>query len=81
MVSTPYVSSRSPLGKTMTAIAIVGIIVNYVLLVLFVVKRNHPVIKAASKSFSFLILLGESNVPLNQQKRCRKLTWTGNQVA
>ncbi|KAJ3050480.1 Gamma-aminobutyric acid type B receptor subunit 2 [Rhizophlyctis rosea] len=58
VVSTPYVSGRSHLGKTMMAIAIVGIIIDVVLLALFVVKRHHPVIRAASKSFSFLILFG-----------------------
>ncbi|KAJ3037246.1 Gamma-aminobutyric acid type B receptor subunit 2 [Rhizophlyctis rosea] len=58
VISTPYVSVRSGIGKSMTGIAGAGMVVNVVLLVLFVGKRDSPVVKAASKSFSGLILLG-----------------------
>ena len=46
----------------MLAITGIGVFFNFVLMGMFWHKRNTPVIRAASKVFSFLILIGEPRV-------------------
>ncbi|KAJ3050106.1 hypothetical protein HK097_008911 [Rhizophlyctis rosea] len=55
---TSFTSSRSTTGKAMMAISAAGIGIELVLLILFIVKRDAPVIKAAARGPSYLIFLG-----------------------
>ncbi|KAJ3055660.1 hypothetical protein HK097_009778 [Rhizophlyctis rosea] len=75
---TPYVSTTSGIGKGMIIITTIGAFFNVVLMVLFWFRRNTPVIRAASKLFSFLILIGGiitfASVPL-KTTTIERLTW------
>jgi len=56
--ATNFVSKTSGTGRAMVGVAAFAMVVNTVLLVLFLIKRNAPVIRAASILFSSLIMLG-----------------------
>ncbi|KAJ3037891.1 hypothetical protein HDV00_001235 [Rhizophlyctis rosea] len=57
-VPTQFVSTESGISKAMVALAAACMIIIGILIVLFTIKRNAPVIRAASRMFSQLILFG-----------------------
>ncbi|KAJ3033520.1 hypothetical protein HDV00_006304 [Rhizophlyctis rosea] len=57
-VSTAYVSTESGLAKAMMALAAACMIIIFLLFLMFQHKRNTPPIRAASRVFSNLILIG-----------------------
>ncbi|KAJ3042150.1 hypothetical protein HDV00_008035 [Rhizophlyctis rosea] len=61
---TPYISTKSLLGQLMIAISAGAMFIIMLLIVMFWWKRDTPVIRAASKVFSFLILAGGISCPL-----------------
>jgi len=57
-VTLSYISTQSVVGQAMMGISVVGLIIEFVLLGLFIWKRDAQVIRASSRSASYLILIG-----------------------
>jgi len=57
-IPTQYVSSKSTTAKAMTGLSAACMVVNFILIIGFIVKRDAPVIRAAARPFSLMILLG-----------------------
>ncbi|KAJ3053647.1 hypothetical protein HK097_003760 [Rhizophlyctis rosea] len=55
---TQFVSTQSNISVAMVGLAAAAMVIEFILIVLFAVKRDAPVIRAASRIFSNLILLG-----------------------
>lgn len=61
-VPTPYVSIDSTIVKAMVGLAAACMVIEAILLLMFVYKRNAAVIRAAARPFSILILFGRFRV-------------------
>ncbi|KAJ3048174.1 hypothetical protein HK097_010808 [Rhizophlyctis rosea] len=57
-VSTPYISTQSRIGKLAIGMAGTGMVLECALIAMFIWQKNAIVIRAASRPFSNLILLG-----------------------